>query len=230
MSRNTVVASILSLAALALGTSAQADDILRADLSRPDSAPVRNLLADWEDLDLETTATRGWYRGGFYAARFYGPRFYYYGYYGPRFYSSYYYGYYGSRYIYAPSYYVPIYTYSAFGYFPCADVITTPSRSVPLMPRVVEPAPAKPETTLPAPTPAPAKPAPATPAPAPGTFQYDGGPTQPIPMPGSTPDSSMGIPKRPEVYTDFVVSDPPMPRRSSGKWVYPAYGETPQRR
>jgi hypothetical protein len=53
----------------------------------------------------------------------------------------------------------------------------------------------------------------------PGTFEYNGGPRTPIPVPDGEQTVTQP-PRRPVLVTDLAVST-----KISGKWHYPAYGE-----
>jgi len=123
---------------------------------------------------------RGYYRP--YYAGYYRP--YYYGNYGS-YYSPYYSGYYSPYYYssYYTPYYYPTYSYSVPYYYPCA---TTVSPIVSVQPSTVySQGPTYATPNAPAPRPA----APVMPS-APqdnGTFPYDGGPKNPLPMPMPQP-------------------------------------------
>jgi hypothetical protein len=65
--------------------------------------------------------------------------------------------------------------------------------------------------------------APAMP-PADTTYPYDGGPALPVPMPKVQPNPTQVPPPVPA--DGRVVS---LPKKSSGKWAYPAYGEQAKR-
>jgi hypothetical protein len=59
------------------------------------------------------------------------------------------------------------------------------------------------------------------PPPEPGTYDYDGGPKSPVPVP-PIEESVQPLQKRaPKLAEDIVISTEPGP----GKWHYPAYGE-----
>jgi hypothetical protein len=60
--------------------------------------------------------------------------------------------------------------------------------------------------------------------PADTTYPYDGGPSVPAPMPRVVPAPS-SVP--PPVPADGRVVA--LPKKSPGKWAYPAYGEQPRR-
>jgi len=190
---------------------------------------------------------RGYYGGyrGYYAGYrgFYGyPRYYgyYRGFYGyPRYYGGYY-GYYGPRvfvgvggigvgvgvgYGYGYPGYYPV-GYGGYGY---ADGYSpyTGTRRV-----IVTSGP----TVLTPPTPVP-EPIPVTPDVDRGTFPYDGGPTNPVPVPDTTGGGARElltmalkptvIPYREVEKLDRLVSQPASEK--TGKWTYPAYGELPRR-
>jgi hypothetical protein len=57
-----------------------------------------------------------------------------------------------------------------------------------------------------------------------GTYQYDGGPQNPVPMPKAEPGPANG--KGTQLPPGRVVS---LPTRSAPKYTYPAYGEKPAR-
>jgi len=172
----------------------------------------------------------GGYRGYYGGYRgYYGYRSAYYGYAFPRFISSYPYC---STPIYsgAPS----VYDYSPLSIDPCTlstPVVpsvtlrvgpTTILPSSPTLPgRVLE----TPGTTLPPPMTSP--PGTSVPAPGPGTYLYDGGPTDPVPMPrleaSPTRAPEMVIRPDPRVVSFTSASN------GKGKWTYPAYGEQPRR-
>jgi len=71
-----------------------------------------------------------------------------------------------------------------------------------------------------------------------GTFPYDGGPKDVIPMPkdgvpnGLQNGTQMGSDRRPRVVEDMAVglSFTSGGASGSGKWQYPAYGEAPRRK
>jgi len=199
---------------------------------------------------------RGYYGGGYGGYGHHGhyghyPR--YYGSYYPRYYGGYYPSYYGGYY---PSYYggyYPSYYGSGFTFsFSTPIVYSTPSyyldSSVPLSittipqvegrvieSRVIE---SSPTTTNPLPPSSTVPPA-ATMPPAdssapesrtePGTYRYDGGPKDPVPMPRieePTPTSYDMV-----IRPARLVSLPEVatPASKSGKWVLPAFGEEARR-
>lgn len=88
-------------------------------------------------------------------------------------------------------------------------------------------APAPVRETLPAPTATVPYSAPAQAVPADGTFQYDGGPAAPVPMPREVVPAPAAppVPAAPTTgAATRVVSGQP-----SSKFVYPAYGEQPRK-
>jgi len=125
---------------------------------------------------------RGYY-GGHYGRGYYRPYYsgYYGGYYRPYYYSSYYSPYYYSSY-YTP-YYYPTVTYSAPYYYPCATTVSPVASVQPSTVYSQGPTYVRPN----APAPRPAGPVmPAAPQDS-GTFPYDGGPKNPLPMPMPNP-------------------------------------------
>jgi hypothetical protein len=58
----------------------------------------------------------------------------------------------------------------------------------------------------------------------PGTFDYDGGPRVPVPLPPGE-ETMTNFPRRPALIDDLLVST----KATSGRWNYPAYGEKPTR-
>ena len=62
---------------------------------------------------------------------------------------------------------------------------------------------------------------------APGTFEYDGGPKSPVPLPKVEEGPVRGAPKgRSKTANERQVSHTEAP---AGRWVYPAYGEKAHR-
>jgi len=167
---------------------------------------------------------RGYY-GGYYP-RYYGgyyPR--YYGGFYPSYYSSYYYPsvYYGGYY---PSYYssysYPIVSsYPVVSSYPIAVASSASSTTVDYGTYSTTPS----ISTLPSRGGA----APPVMPRADGSYSYDGGPTTPVPMPSvpSEEERLMRLPRVPTPVVDRVVSLKDEP--TTGKFVYPAYGETPRR-
>jgi hypothetical protein len=229
---------LLALAALAfVAGTATAGDTIRLSLPSGESAPTLNLKATPDDLAADNVATRfgrgfgGGYRGGYGGYRGYrggygyggGYRGYYgggyRGYYGPRFYGSYYRPYYSSYY-YSTPYYYP--SYSGYGYYSPIGLSSTAVISA--QTTVLRPAAANYDRPLPMPQ---ADNEPQLSPSQSGTYPYDGGPQRQIPMPPAG-ESSVGYPglSKPALVEDLVVK---LPGKSSGKWTYPAYGETPSR-
>jgi len=202
---------------------------------------------------------RPYYNSGYYNS-YYAYRPSYYGsYYNYRpYYGSYYGGYsssyYAPSYSYSPyySYYRPYWNYGTYGsyYYPsyyglrywrlglnCGGTTTT-TVLVPMMPRAADPSPSS--TTKPLPsgpriyTPDPVRSSPSRPEVAdPGTFPYDGGPKDPVPMPRMDEDATLrsALPvrlPRPMIVEDLQVKQPAAAEKT-GKWTYPAYGEAPRR-
>jgi len=205
--------------------SASAGDNVRLSMPASADAPTTNLLPTEDDLSFDAENAQ-WRRGGFgyggYRGYGYGGyRGYGYGGYRGYGYGGYrgygwggyrgygYGGYYG---YYRPRYY-GYYGYYGVGYFPIALNCTEST------PRLLESAPANPQT-LPAPKQViPGMPDQKNPE---GTFEYDGGPKEPVP----TPRVEVPI-RRPMIVDELMVSEP---TSKSGKLVYPAYGEKVQRK
>jgi len=237
-------------ALLLLVSSLQAGDNVRLSMPGSVDAPTLNLKATNADLDTDTEAAywrggyyggyRGGFSGGYRGYGYGGYRGYGYGGYRGYGYGGYRgygyggyrgygyggyrgYGYggyggygYGGYGYYRPRYYGGYYGgYYGISYYPIAVVCTDST------PRILETAPATPYQTLPTPTPAtPDLPDPVKPN---GTFEYDGGPKEPVPMP-----RAMEVPvRRPLIVDELMVSQP---STKSGKLVYPAYGEKVQRK
>jgi hypothetical protein len=227
----TALAAALVLA----GTGkSQAQDTIR--LGGTGDATVQSLVFDGQ-ADTEQVYWRGGVRGGVYwrgggyrpYAGFYRPYVYrpfaYRPYYAfrPYFaYRPYAYSYYTPGYYYAPSYYGSYdYPPPAYGYY-----VNPISANIPAMPNAVvlgsssysqgpifqTQAPPQGRTLLPPPRNDD------------GTFQYDGGPNVPMPVPaddGTTPTFRQ---KRPTVPLDGKLVS--IPARDA-KYSYPAYGEAP---
>lgn len=248
MMRLTFMAGLLALAVCIPPARAGDDDIrLRLPATPDDFAPARTLGADADDLDADTIQTRHYgFRGGFVGYRggvwgghrgwgwgghrgwgWAGHRGWGWGGFHPV-YRGFHGGYFGPRYVgglytYYPSFYSsPVYysypVYSTYYYSPCALVTAAPTTT--LQYRIV------PSTPAPAPsTPTPADPAPPMPN-ADGTYPYNGGPAAPVPMPRGG-DEAMTLPRVPTPVVDRWVSLKAEP--VTGKYIYPAYGETPRR-
>jgi hypothetical protein len=147
------------------------------------------------------------YYGGFYSSySFYRPSFYYSSFYRPYYYSSFYY----------PTF--PVYSsYYSFGYGPSfylgigggatsgAPAVTLGGSSF-APPAVSGSEPARPMAPPVAPD---------------GTFPYDGGPANPVPLPKADPNAIP--PANPSNATDLPISGKPKPAATPYK--YKAYGE-----
>ena len=220
----TGLAAVLVSLAGAMATNAQDNTTFK--LGGGSSAPT--LTLGGADADADTLEVRGWrggygyggyrggyyggYRGGYYGgyrgyyggyARGYGwggyyPRVSYYSYgYRPYYYSSYY------------SYYQPyVYSYYPNYCYGISDTQLTPSPKLNVQP--VPPMETVPETQL--------KP---TMPPASGPYQYDGGPSNPVPMPQGT---RPGTNPRPTVPLEGRSVSLPS-TTTTAKYTYPAYGQ-----
>ncbi len=208
---------------------AQAGDTLRLRLPGDTEAATLDLKARPGDLDLDPEAAHwgwgwrrpwGWGGWGWGWGGGWGWRGYYGGYWGG------YRGFYGGAFV-SPGFYYysyPVYSYGFSFYAPCSmdGAVTIQRPSIPTMPRIID---------GPAPVPAPSN---NQPRPAPGTFEYDGGPKTPVPMPPLQPqEKSARYPTKPSIVTELPVSYRPAQATSAdapkGKWIYPAYGEAPRR-
>jgi len=158
--------------------------------------------------------------GGWYGYRNgYGYRPYYWG-------AGYYRPYFWPRAYYAPSYYYYYPSYSGYYYYPStyyypiARVVTAPSVGLDYQS-------SSPGYALPSPVPEGTNPTPVPPPGGNGTYPYDGGPRAPVPMPPADDTSVQSLRlTKPALVEDLVVT---MPGKATGKWNYPAYGETPTR-
>jgi hypothetical protein len=218
MTRTHLVIALIALAFCTAVAPAQSGDVMRLDIR----GGTPGLDGDGDDTELVHGWRRGYYGYGFYRPyyypRYYGPGFSYYysrpfysygyAYYRPFVYSSYY----------APYYYAPPVYYSPYYWCPISD-------SSPAMPyaastgtsyTVLRPEPATPPTLMPFPKPYADSTMP-TPT-NPGTYPYDGGPRNPVPMPGAQPVA----PQRTVPLEGKAVSLP----RTESKYTYPAYGES----
>jgi hypothetical protein len=160
----------------------------------------------------------GGYRGGYYGGYGYGGYSPYYA--GYSYYPSYNYGYY------APGAYSYNYGYGSVYVSPCSSVASatrppySPSPSYSLRPNPsVNPGPTVTPPTLPPPTENKGNP---------GSYQYNGGPKDPVPMPRAD-ENPMSLPRKPRITEDIPVSTA-VKDAKTGKWVYPAYGETAARK
>ena len=142
------------------------------------------------------------------------------GYYYP-YYSYYYPSYYNGPYFYDPPvYYYPstdyvrpsVYYAPDYYYYPNGFGLSPGSRPLPTPERSVMPPTTGSEETIPMPRPQQKG----------GTYPYDGGPANPVPMPQaeSTPSRKAGIPLAPDGRLVATESKAP-------KYTYQAYGEKP---
>lgn len=67
------------------------------------------------------------------------------------------------------------------------------------------------------------------PVPRDGTFRYDGGPADPVPMPKADPDPMSAPRFRLAPGGGIPISLPKETKEAKGKYAYPAYGEEPRR-
>jgi hypothetical protein len=249
---------LAAVAFLALASPAQASDTIKLKLPGQPSSDTLDLKATDDDLSDEFLDARyyrgggfrggyggGFYRGGYggyrggisygYRGGYYGGIGYRGGYSGGGYYGGYARfgyggcGYYGYSY---PSYYSGYSCYSpgcyTYDYIsPCSSVTVLPPVTVRVGPSYsLRPAPS---TVLPGtPGPAPVLPLPKEDSTAPGTFNYDGGPKELVPMPKGE-DGAMTLPRKPAVAVERVVSLTQSNAKSSNKWSYPAYGESATR-
>jgi hypothetical protein len=156
----------------------------------------------------------GGYRGGYYGG--YGYRGYYYGGYRPYYggYSSF--SYYRPAYYYAPRVYYPSYYYATYPVYPTYGGVGiylgigggagTGAPAVQLGTSFAQPAASQPM-------------APPV-APGDGTFPYDGGPANPVPLPKADPQA---IPPANPTATDLPISL--KPKTATTPYKYKAYGE-----
>jgi hypothetical protein len=218
-----VIAAALSLT---LGSAAHAQGTFQfLNYPSADAQPaaaaaneIRNLLLT-DETDADTELAHWRWRGFYYrpfAYSWYRP-FYYrpfaYSWYRP-FYSFYYYS--PPLYYYTPSYY--------YWWGPCN--LTDAVAAAPAVPAVI-----RPDQDQAAPPPPQPQPAPQYQPPSQfGTYPYDGGPRNPVPMPKGTsqpspaPDAKPA--PRPTVPREGIPVSIPAP---TVQFRYPAYGETPTR-
>jgi hypothetical protein len=211
---------------LAAASARAADNVMLLKMGSKTEAPATTLAWDGKDADTVDAAYRyggyryhgggfhyhgggyGYYHGGYRYHSFYRP--YYYGYY-PRYYYPRYYtpGIYFSLGIYRPYYYYapPVYYYS-YPIYPIGASVTTMPYAITL--NLGRSAPTL--QTDPAAPPLP-------PVPAEGTYPYDGGPANPVPMPRAEPAPTSAPATVP--LEGRAVSLPLKP----AKPTYPAYGE-----
>lgn len=247
MVRNTLGIGLLALFVLLVPTARADDDVIRLALPSDTDSTIRTLGATNADLNADTQEARwGWGRG-FYGRGFYGGGFYGRGFYTGGFYGRYYGGFRGfhggfyPRYAFAPrawgyyprtfGFHSPVVSYNygwgfgpawSYSYFPCAaPVVAAPVTTLVIRPPTTYSLPATPAT------PAPQAP-PRMPSADDGTFQYDGGPMVPVPMPRQ--EEQMELPRVPTPVSIREVSYVPTGSApATGKWQFPAYGEQPRR-
>jgi hypothetical protein len=215
MARRNWVLGIAVIVGLSFAAAGRADDTIKLDLKPKDAVKTTNLLGDG---GADTLEVHRWWRGrpfyyGYYYPGYYYPRYYYY----PRVYSYYYPrvgAYIGRRYYYdyvAPA---PIVYADPYYVEPIGLNIRVPfaSLNITRKPRVEAP----PESEQ-IPAPKPAKPNGRE-----GTFEYDGGPANPVPMPQAEPAPNRTAPAIPEGRVVSITTKSP-------KYSYSAYGEKASR-
>lgn len=121
--------------------------------------------------------------------------------------------------------------YGGYGCWPCSDISPGVSSTFTLSlgPTTL---PFQSQAIAPPQVGAPVAPAPALPAPNGGTFDYDGGPRSPVPLPGTDP----AAPRRSAPPPTNVQPSAPLEGlpvsfpavRTAPKYTYPAYGEQPR--
>jgi len=263
----TLAAGLALVAGLALTPSTRAGDTFRLDMPGPARTTTLDLKGGDDGADLVATGWyRGGFRGGFYHSGYRGSyggyrggygyaghRGYYGGYRGgyAGYYRPYYGGFYGGYRSFYPRAYYGGYGYSSGAYYggygysyaypyyyaPCSLPGVLPAmppvvtlQSTPSIGPDYSPSLSTPGTVIP--------PASGTlPAPKEGTFPYDGGPKETVPMPRVDDDGPTLKPSttiRPA--DERMVSFPPPDISATtagvspkGKWAYPAYGEEPRR-
>jgi hypothetical protein len=227
MSRTAWVAGLLAVAALLVAAAqAPAGETLRLALDRDDAPQLHGVAGG-----VDTLLVHGWrgYRGYYGYRGYHGyPRYYGYrgyspyrsfgfsfgfSYYRPRYYGyyyaprAYYYSYPSYSYYYSP----PVYYYSTpYYYCPIAMDVETDALSGGRTPYSETQPP--PEIEVPPPRQGN------------GSYRYDGGPDNPVPMPKADPEP-MRVPQPHASPAERAVSVPAKP----SKFAYPAYGEEPGR-
>jgi hypothetical protein len=203
---------------LAWSASARAGDIVKLGLDKSSTPTVTLELKPGDDAETTLAHWHAHYWGG---AHFYGGHYgfahYNVGFYHPWHYghvNSFYYGGFYPRY-YASSFYfrTPVYYSSAPLYYSAPYYCP-----ISLSTNVQLPAdqwPAGPGNVLPPMTPT---------NPGLGTYPYDGGPANPVPMPRADPAAPTTVPPRAIVPGDERPVSLPA---KSGKYTYLAYGEKP---
>ena len=245
MQRRWWTAGALAAAAVfALALSARAGDTHTLTLTRGAApAPTLGLVGDAQGGDTMDVAWRGGYGGyrgygygGYRGYGYGGYRGYGYGYggyrgygyggyrgYGYGGYRGYGYGGYRPGYFsygYYPSYYGSGY-YGGSYYYPSGCQYSEGGVSAPVVSLEITRGPAIRDDVLdaqPAPLPTPAPAAVEEP-----TYQYDGGPRSPLPMPKA--DQAPPTVPVPDVKTPVNGHSVSLPAKVVSKWTYPAYGE-----
>jgi len=242
------LAAVGALLLIGAQTARADDDTYR--LGGKVDAVTTNLAWDGQD---DTVLTRG-YRGGFgyggYRGGYHGG--YRGGYYGGGYrvgYGGYYGGYrvgynhhhhYGYRPYYGVGYYRPYYGYASYSYYAPTYYYSQPYYNYPIscdltyggaqtyQPMIVNPGSQQqvlPQEVLPQPYTKPMQPAD-------GTYQYDGGPKAPVPLPKEPmiPSYQQQAPKLIPASDGRLVSLPSnqLKTGSQGGFAYPAYGEQTQ--
>jgi len=247
--RSWATGAIASLAVFAWAGSSRAEDTLRLGLIKPAgltggvSSGVQTLRLE-DQAETTPAGWRGGYGGGYRGygyGGFYRPSYYGwggYGYYRPyvsSYYYAPYYGYYPRPYYYAPpvyyysapvvSYSAPVYYSTPYVYYPINGGADTLARNALLntSPSAYANKPL-PQVTVPRQGASP------PPAAGEGTFKYDGGPANPVPMPqteSQTNPKPTTIPAQPTVPLEGRAVS--LPARPAKKLTYAAYGEKPDR-
>lgn len=233
MRRHLALALILAAAAPA---AAQPDDTTYRLDGTPLAGAAAVAVPASADAEVTPVFHRRWgghyhggfhrpYYGGFGYSSFYRP---YYGGWGGSYYGGfayhrpfYNYGYYNSF-----SYYQPYYSYGGWGghYYGISDSSDVVTQSQTLEMVRAPQRPAAPARLAAAPARrAPAGFPPERRAPSPGTYSYDGGPADPVPLPA--PDRAAPAPRQPAAVADdgtLLVNN-----RPKANYQYLAYGEKP---
>jgi hypothetical protein len=230
LGRGLTAAAALGL--LAWGGTARASDLV--PLTGDGGAVTMTLGGVAGETDADTELVHGYHRG-FYGYRgFYGGHYrpaFYGGYYRPAFYGGYYRpAFYGGFYGYRPAFYGGFYGY-AFPRIYCAPPVYyyyPPVYCAPIGFSVTMGPTSQLLATPPAYNGAPPGPAPGVVPPMQepnGTFDYNGGPQKPVPLPGANPAPAKAPPRSTVPLEGRLVSVPaPAP---PSRFAYPAYGERP---
>jgi len=253
-----LTAGLLAVAGLLAGSaSSRAGDLFRLAIPTGDNTPTMKLGEAGTDADTLDVWFRGGFHGGFRGG-FYGGgyRGFYGGGYGGGFRGGYggfggygYRSFYGNYFAYRPYYWggygcysYPSYYYGGYGLCPIggeSPTVASTTFSLELgsggLQAQLQPAPSA--SVQPAPNgsaPYPAPSTPARPAPNEGTFEYDGGPRTPIPIPkgGEQPSTPRTEPAPMNTQPPMPLEGRPVsiqaPVRTAPKYTYPAYGEQPR--